>query len=432
MANAFSEELLSACALVPKVDLHLHLDGSLDTSFIARRAAARGIELPCGDGPGELRAWLHAQKLVARAAGNKAEAGKNWGVFDFCNRFLQTAAELEEATALLVSSLAAPPHRVRLCEVRFCPALHGEEGLTPEQATEAVVVGFARGATAAGAGAGALAVAGGVIVCALRSCEPPHGARMLALARRYLGRGVVGFDVAGDEGTYPLALLRETLRDAGAPPAVPVTVHAGEWPAERGTVANLRLALACPAVRRLGHALTLPLDAELLAQAAAADVLVECCLTGNVGAGRVAGGFEAHPIRALAAAGVSVSVNCDNLLLSGAADAAMAASPVHELARLVGRRGRGEGGGEGGGEGEGGGGGGEGGGAGEPAPRGFGVGVGFSWREARTAIMAAARHSFAFVRADGGTDEARRSAWLAGFEAELEAGIAAAEAALPL
>jgi adenosine deaminase len=419
MASAFSEELLSACALVPKVDLHLHLDGSLDASFIARRAAARGIELPCGDGPGELRAWLHAQKLVARAAGNKAEAGKNWGVFDFCNRFLQTAAELEEATALLISSLAAPPHRVRLCEVRFCPALHGDEGLTPEQATEAVIAGFARGA---GAGAGAaVAVAGGVIVCALRSCAAPHGARMLALARRYLGRGVVGFDVAGDEGSYPLALLHETLRDAGAPPAVPVTVHAGEWPAERGTVANLRLALACPAVRRLGHALTLPLDAGLLAQAAAAGVLVECCLTGNVGAGRVAGGFEAHPIRALAAAGVPVSVNCDNLLLSGAAGGAMAASPVHELARLVGRRGRGEGG-EGGGEG----------GAGEPAPRRFGVGVGFSWREARAAIMAAARHSFAFVRTDGGTDEARRSAWLAGFEAELEAGIAAAEAALPL
>ena len=41
-------------------------------------------------------------------------------------------------------------------------------------------------------------------------------------------------------------------------------------------------------------------------------------------------------------------------------------------------------------------------------------------------------HSFAFVRADGDTDEARRSAWLVGFEAELEAGIAVTEAALPL
>ena len=131
--------LLAACALVPKVELHLHLDGSLDADFIARRAAARGIDLPCE--ASDVRAWLHEQKLAARAKGNKAEPGKNWGVFDFCNQFLQTQAELEEAVAILVARLSSE-HRVRLCEIRFCPTLHCEEGLSPDDVVAAAVRGF--------------------------------------------------------------------------------------------------------------------------------------------------------------------------------------------------------------------------------------------------------------------------------------------------
>ena len=82
------------------------------------------------------------------------------------------------------------------------------------------------------------------------------------LAARHLQRtaasapGVVGVDVAGDEGGFPLASdedpMAAGLREA-ASLGVPATLHAGEWPERFGSVANLRWAVTSGLVRRIGH-----------------------------------------------------------------------------------------------------------------------------------------------------------------------------------
>lgn len=73
---------------------------------------------------------------------------------------------------------------------------------------------------------------------------------MVELTAKWLGRGVVGFDVAGDEGMYslsqcylmrlgsfPLHVHRKEVERACK--LVPTTCHAGEWP---NSVENIRLA----------------------------------------------------------------------------------------------------------------------------------------------------------------------------------------------
>ena len=119
---------------------------------------------------------------------------------------------------------------------------------------------------------------------------------------------------------------------------MPVTVHAGEWPCGgefgSGPVDNLALALRL-GVDRIGHGCALFADqsqsSTLVAQAVAQGVTVECCLTSNVG--WKVKSYAVHPITDMLRAGVRVSLNCDNLLLSGSA--ARRARPSGEALRFL-------------------------------------------------------------------------------------------------
>ena len=96
---------------------------------------------------------------------------------------------------------------------------------------------------------------------------------MANLAAKYLQKsksdpiGVVGFDVAGDEGNYPLnspecAMMNGIVRAKES--GVPITVHAGEWPEKFKTINNLKFAVNEIKAHRLGHAITLRSDEKFL------------------------------------------------------------------------------------------------------------------------------------------------------------------------
>ena len=68
-------------------------------------------------------------------------SGRNWGVFDFCNQFLQAEDAIAEAVGDLCARLRVE-HNVRYAEIRFCPALHTTEGLSEERVVEAAIRGY--------------------------------------------------------------------------------------------------------------------------------------------------------------------------------------------------------------------------------------------------------------------------------------------------
>jgi len=323
-AAAFADALTVARSL-PKADLHCHLDGSLLPKFVADQAEKRGVLSKNGEKipttPTAFREFVDEMKGAMRAKSatdarviTRVESKKNWPIFDWMNRWLQTEAEVREG----VRSLAACLHdeeRVRYLEIRFCPALHTLEGLSVEQVVQAASRGW-QDAVAERA-----TLKGGLILCALRSYPAPHPLETAQLVKAHLeGPAVVGFDVAGSE-VYALSTpaIAEALAFCKAND-VPVTAHAGELPL--GMVPNLETALSYP-VDRIGHGLALGLgdiDPEtserLIKECADKKVGVEVCITSICTATRCPA-FDSHPLPAFRAAGVRCGLGVDNLTLSG-------------------------------------------------------------------------------------------------------------------
>lgn len=345
---------------IPKTELHLHLDGSLDETFISERALDRGVVLPVA--PEHLREFLHVMKSKRVNSGSSVLPSSNWPAFDFCNQFLQTEDELRAATSSLCRGLS--DENVVLAEIRFCPQLHVSEGMTVDDVVSAVVSGFQIAQEE-------LDFRGGIIICALRSYSVDHSIEMAELAAAWLGKGVVGFDIAGDEGAFPLEIHKAGIMEAVIR-GVPITVHAGEWPVD--TVKNIDLAVELGA-SRLGHAITLSQEPKLMQKVSEQDIAVECCLTSNVG--WKVPSYEEHPIRNMFDAGVQVSINSDNLLLSGSYK--RKPTPTGELCKLV-------------------------------------QDVGFSWEEARAVLLNSVRTSFSTRLEDD---------WLMSYEQRLDEALKA-------
>lgn len=142
---------------------------------------------------------------------------------------------------------------VSYVEGRFCPALHGQRGLSPEAALEAVLEGSRRAQAAPGLRAG-------VIVCAMRHHAVAESVELARLAARYAGRGVVGFDIAGPEAGFPAAQFREAY-DIARAAGLGLTAHAGEadgWRSVESAIRELGVA-------RVGHGVALR-ESEAVAQ----------------------------------------------------------------------------------------------------------------------------------------------------------------------
>jgi adenosine deaminase len=214
-----------------------------------------------------------------------------------------------------------------LAEFRIAPVLFEAHGLKVEAAIEALLQGLQRGP-----------LPSGLILCAMRERSTQEAERVATLSKRYLGHGVIAFDLAGAERGHPpiehVGAIR-IARDAG----VPLTLHAGEADAAPRVLEAARLgAVRIGHGMRLADALGSAHGAALIDEARERDLHLELCPTSNVHTGAVAS-IASHPIAALHRAGLSVSFHTDNRLMSRITLAQEAAGLLREaglgLAELV-------------------------------------------------------------------------------------------------
>ena len=273
-----------------KVELHCHLDGSLNVDFVDEMLRSRGIVYE--------RAELK-KKLEVRP--DCASLSEYLEKFDLPLLCLQTKYGLEKAAYELVRDVSKED--VRYIEVRFAPMLSVSEGLTCREVIASVVSGLQKGQTEFGVYASA-------IVCAMRHHSLEQNMEMLEASREFVGKGVCAFDLAGDEAAFPTSLFRDLFMQARAWD-IPFTIHSGEC----GSVENVREAIELGA-KRIGHGIALQESSELRALCREKRIGIEMCPTSNLQTKAVLD-FAEYPLKDFLSEGLLVSIHTDNRTVSG-------------------------------------------------------------------------------------------------------------------
>ncbi len=277
---------------LPKIDLHLHLDGAVRTRTILELGEKMRVPLPA-------RSVKALEKHVTVGPSCRS-------LRDFLDRFdvflpvLKSAESMERVAYELCEDQAKDG--VIYFETRYAPILQEGPTCTLEESVEAVLSGLRRGGRKFG-------VDWGVILCFLRPAMPESSLATVEVARKYRDRGVVGVDIAGDEAA-PAAPHREAFRRARRYD-LGITVHAGE----AGPVENIREAVDRLGAMRIGHGSKLMDDPRLAERLARDGIAVEVCLTSNLQT-RSVPSLASHPFRAMRRAGVRVTLNTDDPAIS--------------------------------------------------------------------------------------------------------------------
>jgi adenosine deaminase len=291
---------------IPKVLLHDHLDGGLRPETVIELARDQKYDkLPTTDA-GELSTWF--QRGAQRGSLPLFLEG-----FEHTCALMQTEEALERTAYEMMEDMKNDG--VVYVETRFAPAFHMDKGLASHTVVKSVLRGLERGKKDFG-------VNYGLILCAMRNMNPLVSQEVAELAVDFRNHGVVGFDLAGEEGGYPPKkhvdafhyIQRENFN---------ITIHAGEAFGKE----SIWQAIQWCGAHRIGHATRLIEDmrikeGEVLSMGALAQYVLdkriplEICLTSNLHTGAVRSIAE-HPFGILYRYKFRVSLNTDDRLMSG-------------------------------------------------------------------------------------------------------------------
>lgn len=273
---------------IPKILLHLHLDGAIDIDDAFKWVNEDGIKISKKDLLRELQVDEECHSL-----------NDYLKKFDLPCKLLQTCERLEITSYHLFQKLAKL--NVVYAEVRFAPLKHLEKGLTLDDVVISVINGFNKANVESG-------IMGGIILSLMRGEEYEKNKKVVDVAKKYLGKGVVGIDLAGAEALYPtkdyvqLFSYAKTLE-------IPFTIHAGE----AAGVESIKAALDIGA-KRIGHGVKVIDDEALMERVIKENILLEVCVTSNYQTEAIK---RRHPIEKLYRKGVKISINTDNDTVSG-------------------------------------------------------------------------------------------------------------------
>lgn len=276
------------------IDLHLHLDGSLNPKNIPTMAKMSKVTLPFTD-----TREISREMTVSHDCKNLGEYLEK---FDLPLLLLQTSECIEYAVYELIRDVSAQG----LCyaEIRFAPQLHLQNGLTQAEAVSAAIRGRNRGADDFG-------IDVNLILCCMRGSDnADKNVQTVTVAKQFLGAGVCAADLAGNEAAYPTESFGDVFALARRM-GVPIVIHAGE----AAGAESIWHALELGAVR-IGHGIHALEDERLMCELKQKKIYLEMCYSSNLQI-KTVGCAADYPLLRFMSAGIGVTLNTDNLTVSG-------------------------------------------------------------------------------------------------------------------
>ena len=269
---------------MPKVELHLHLEGAFTFEFLFNLVEKYG-------GDSDIKSIEDLKKFFTFT--DFSHFLKTWY---WKNQFYKKPEDFEDSTYHTIKSLAE--QNVIYAEVFFSP-WDFEPNLKVEDITEATISGITKAESE-------FDIKIGLIADIVRNLGAESSINRLTQVVPYLGNGIIGIGLGGDEKGYPARDFKEVFnkaKDVG----FRLTAHAGEADGAESVMDAIQILGA----ERIGHGVRAIEDENVIRLIKDKNMPLEICITSNL-CTKIYSSIDEHPIRKLFDEDIIVTVNSDD------------------------------------------------------------------------------------------------------------------------
>ncbi len=272
--------------LLPKIDLHRHMEGCLRLDTLAEVARQHGVDLPSYDIE-ELRPYVQFTDDVPDFYNFLSK-------LELLRKFYSAGEAVYRVAYEAVADAAAD--NIEYLELRVSPA---GKRIPPHEVMDNVVAAVQQAMRD-------YPIQVRLLVSVIREFGVQVAEQVLELALAYRDQGVVGLDLTGHEDSHPGHLFADVFRRARQQ-GLHITAHAGEV----GDAHNVREAVELLGAERIGHGVRAIEDHRVVHLLRQRNITLEVCPTSNLQTG-VTHAFVQHPLRDLYHLAVPVTINTDD------------------------------------------------------------------------------------------------------------------------
>lgn len=278
---------------LPKIELHCHLDGCLRTKTVIELAKKENIKLD------SLEYEKVEELLVVPSECDSLDTYLKR--FDLPILLMQNRENLKRISYELIEDVNR--ENVKYIEIRFAPLLHTEGGLSVREVIESILEGMKEGERD-------FNVKSNLIICIMRDHDLESGYKLVEECKEFIGKGLVGIDLAGGEVDGFVFKYKEMF-DIARSYGFKVTVHAGET----GCSQNVVDAVQILGAKRIGHAVAIQNDEKAYNIIKEGRITLEMCPQSNVDTKAVVS-YKTHPLRRFLNEDLEVNLSTDNRTVS--------------------------------------------------------------------------------------------------------------------